>query len=273
MVLPFVLGFAHPGCVAMRRLKAFPGAVLMAAWFGAAAADEGPSVTPYRPSVSTPAALSAPGWLEVELGALRARAEDPPRRNSLPYTLKLAFTPDWGVRVGGDAWVHQVNVDGGNATGGGDTVVVLKHRLGLDDARAFGLELSAKAPTARAGIGSGHPDYGINGIYCADFASDWHTDINLTVTQLGGTAAGTSAWQAGWAAELSRAMGGPWSMTGEVSGTSQRGAGRTSQLLVAGSYAASRRVALDFGATKGLRAASDTWSLFAGITFLTTRLF
>jgi hypothetical protein len=27
-----------------------------------------PSVTPYRPSVSTPAALSAPGWLELEVG-------------------------------------------------------------------------------------------------------------------------------------------------------------------------------------------------------------
>jgi len=257
----------------MRRMKVFPCAVLMSAWLGAAVADEGPSVTPYRPSVSTPAALSAPGWLEVELGALRARAEDPPRRDSLPYTLKLAFTPDWGVRVGGDAWAHQVNADGGDITGGGDTVMVLKHRLALDDARAFGLELSAKVPTARAGIGSGHPDYGINGIYSADLASAWHTDVNLTATKLGGTVAGISAWQAGWAAELSRGLGGPWGVTGEVSGTSQRGAGRTSQLLVAGSYAASRRVALDFGATKGLSAASDTWSIFAGITFLTARLF
>jgi hypothetical protein len=36
----------------------------------AAYADDMPAVTPCRPSVSTPAALSAPGWLEVEAGVL-----------------------------------------------------------------------------------------------------------------------------------------------------------------------------------------------------------
>ncbi|MDQ2928609.1 MAG: hypothetical protein M3R22_10700, partial [Pseudomonadota bacterium] len=31
-------------------------------------ADDSPSTTPYRPSGSTPAALSAPGWIEIEAG-------------------------------------------------------------------------------------------------------------------------------------------------------------------------------------------------------------
>src|SRR5262249_55246135 len=68
---------------------------------GGAGAEDAPAVTPYRPSVSTPAALSAPGWLEVEAGlqADRDRAADA-RRTSLPYTLKLAMTPDWGIRIG-----------------------------------------------------------------------------------------------------------------------------------------------------------------------------
>ena len=74
---------------------------LVAGLFGSlpalAAGSEGtPSVTPYRPSVSTPAALSAPGWLEVEVGALRARGSEDSRRDSLPYSLKLAFSEDWG---------------------------------------------------------------------------------------------------------------------------------------------------------------------------------
>ena len=64
----------------------------------------GPAVVPYRPSVSTPAQLSAPGYLELEAGGLRATGPDRGvARTTLPYTLKLAFTPDWGVRVGGDA--------------------------------------------------------------------------------------------------------------------------------------------------------------------------
>lgn len=84
------------------------------------AADGPPAVTPYRPSVSTPAALSAPGWLEIEGGALRARGSGDTRRDSLPYTLKLAFTPDWGVRLGGDAWVRQTDDTGQRISGAGD---------------------------------------------------------------------------------------------------------------------------------------------------------
>src|SRR5438105_2964593 len=108
---------------------------------GAAHAQDAPSVTPYRPSVSTPAALSAPGWLEVEAGVQSSRAVDPTRRETLPYTLKLAFTPDWGIRVGGDAIVRQRNADGTADHGLGDTSLVLKRRFAVNDASAFGLEL------------------------------------------------------------------------------------------------------------------------------------
>ena len=39
----------------------------------AQSAEDQPSVTPYRPSVSTPAILSAPGWIELEAGIQRDR--------------------------------------------------------------------------------------------------------------------------------------------------------------------------------------------------------
>ena len=69
-------------------------ALALALAMGAAQAQTGelPSATPYRPSVSTPAALSAPGWLEIEAGGLRAGGGGA-RRDSLPFTFKLAFTP------------------------------------------------------------------------------------------------------------------------------------------------------------------------------------
>lgn len=239
----------------------------------AARADDSPTVTPYRPSVSAPAALSAPGWLEIEAGVQNSRGDDPARRASLPYTLKLAFTPDWGIRIGGDAVVHQVGADGSALRGGGDTTAVLKRRFAVSEASAFGLELGAKLPTARAGLGSGHPDVGVTGIYSSDFAENWHTDVNLVATHIGGVDAGVSHWQKSWAAALSRNLTEQWGVVGELSGTQQTGNARTVQALVAASYAFSRAVTLDIGVSRGLSTVSGGWSVFAGITFLTAHLF
>lgn len=239
----------------------------------AAFADDSPAVTPYRPSVSTPAALSAPGWLEVEAGVQSSQAVDPARRRSLPYTLKLAFTPDWGIRIGGDALVWQRDADGSVVRGVGDTTIVLKRRWAVNDAAAFGLELGVKAPTARARLGSGRTDVGLTGIYSADFAENWHTDINLSAIRVGGVDQGLSRLQKGWAAGLSRNLSETWGVVGEVSGTHQSGNGSTSQALVAASYSLSPAVTVDLGVSKGLNAASGGWSLFSGITFLAARLF
>jgi hypothetical protein len=196
--------------------REFRAAILcMAFGFSVSArAHESPTVTPYRPSVSTPAALSAPGWLEIEAGVQNSRGEDPARRTSVPYTLKLAFTPDWGIQIGGDAFVYQVGADGSVARGGGDTTAVVKRRFEVNESSAFGLELSAKLPTARTELGSGHSDFGINGIYSSDFADNWHTDVNLAATRMGGVDEGVARWQKSWAAALSRALTDQWGVVG-----------------------------------------------------------
>ena len=257
----------------------FAGAVAIAvaaamspatAW--AQAADEAPAVTPYRPSVSTPAALSAPGWIEVEAGLAHARGEAQARRDSLPYTLKLAFSDDWGVRLGGDAWVHQRDELGAPLSGGGDTSLVLKRRFGIDKASAFGLELGANFPTARSGLGSGKTDYSINGIYSADLG-DWHTDLNLVGSRLGQVDAGTSRGQLLWAASLSRSLNDRWGIVGELSGTRQRGVAGTAQILGAASYNVSKSLTLDAGVSRSVRSGNADWSVFAGFTVLAARLF
>jgi hypothetical protein len=223
--------------------------------------------------VSTPAALSAPGWLEIEAGVQNSHGDDPARRESLPYTLKLAFTADWGIRVGGDAVVRQVGADGTVLRGGGDTTAVLKRRFAVDEASAYGLELSAKLPTARDGLGNGHSDVGINVIYSSDFAENWHTDLNLVATHIGGVDAGVSRWQKSWATAVSRNVTERWSVVGEFSGIQQNGNARTSQALVAASYAFSRAVTLDIGVSRGLSTPSGGWSVFSGITLLAAHLF
>ncbi len=78
----------------------------------------------------------------------------------MPYTLKYAFTDDWGVRVGRRGVRALCEGDGSRETGFGDTGFILKRRFAVDERSAFGLEVGALYPTARPGLqcGSGKPD-------------------------------------------------------------------------------------------------------------------
>ena len=259
-----------------RRSRIGVAALALAATLpaGAADADDAPSTTPYRPSVSTPAALSAPGWIEIETGFEHDRANAGERRDSLPATVKLAFRPDWGIRVGGEAWVRQSDA-GARTSGFGDLSVVLKRRFAIDEQQAFGLEGGVTVPTARQGIGtgSGKPDYSINAIYSADFAESWHTDLNLVTTRLGQVDPGSARGQLLWAASLARALDERWGIVGEFSGTREGGSSGTSQFLLAASYNVSKRLTLDAGAARSLRSGPPVWSAFTGLTWLAMRLF
>lgn len=262
-----------------RRRRACPhagfaaGLLLAASAQAALGAEDEPSTTPYRPSVSTPAALSAPGWLEIEAGLQHDHGAAGSRRDSVPTTFKLAFTPDWGVRIGQEAWVRQGN-DSGRVSGIGDTSVVLKRRFEVDDKQAFGLEAGVTVPTGRRGIGSssGKPDYGINAIYSADLG-DWHTDLNLVATRLGQVDPGASRTQLLWAASLSRALNDRWGVVGEFSGTRQSGAESTRQFLFAASCNVGKSLTLDAGAARSLRSGVPVWSAFTGFTWLAAKLF
>jgi len=234
-----------------------------------AADDGGPAVVPYRPSVSTPAQLSAPGYLELEAGGLRATGQGDSRA-SLPYTLKLAFTPDWGIHVGGEAWVRD-RFAGSTETGVGDTAVVLKRRFAVSDATAWGLELGETFPTAKSSIGLGHAATTINGIFSSDFAPAWHTDINLNETHLGGSGQ-PSPWQLGWAAAVSRTLTDSWGAVGEFSGTHQTGFD-TAQFLAAASWTQSPAAVFDFGFARGLNDLSPRWQVFAGVTVRLGKVF
>jgi hypothetical protein len=236
------------------------------------AAEEPPSVTPYRPSVSTPATLSAPGWLEFEAGGLSVRADGAVRRDSLPYTVKLAFDPDWGVRVSGEAWVSRTDASDQRSSGLGDSSLVVKRRFAVDEAQAFGLELGVSLPTGAAAVGDATAAWSVNGIYSADLGV-LHTDLNLAATRIGAPDAGVSRLQKLWAASLSGPLGPRWGLLGELSGTGQHGASATSQLLVAATYNASRRLVLDGGFARSLRSDNAQTSIFIGLTALGPRLF
>ena len=234
--------------------------------------EEAPQATPYRPSVSTPAQLSAPGWLEVEAGGLRARFADGSRRDSVPLTLKLAFSPDWGVRVSTDARARLDGPTGERTSGGGDTALILKRRFAVDDASALGLEGGVSLPTAKSGLGSGGTDVFVTAIYSADLPAGLHTDVNLEATRLQRVDAGSGRTQWLWAAALSKVLDDRWGLTIEPSGTRQKGVDGTAQLLGAVTFNASRRLVLDAGLARSLRHGERERSAFAGITWLAVQL-
>lgn len=238
----------------------------------AQAASDDPAATPYRPTVSTPANLSEPGWLELETGGQHLKGGDSAKRDSIPMTLKYAFNPDLGIRVGGDALVWQKNTDGSTLTGIGDTAVILKRRFALDENTAFGLEGGVNLPTAKDGLGSGKTDYLVTGIYSANLGI-YHTDLNLSATRLGQVGDGESRLQTAWATALSRPIDDRWGIAGELSGTLRKGSPSTAQFLVAASYNYSKRIVLDAGTAFGLNHASPDWTVFAGMTMLIGKIY
>jgi len=120
----------------IRRNGCAAALTYLAGTTGAAALEFEP-ITPYRPSVSSPAQLPAAGQIEFEFGGLQQRADDA-RRSATPYFFKLSFTKEWGLLFGGEAHVWQR--DGSDREQGlGDTTVTLKRAWTVDDDSAFGM--------------------------------------------------------------------------------------------------------------------------------------
>lgn len=217
---------------------------------------------------SSPAQLPVVGLLEMEVGGLRVRA-DGARRDSLPVQLRLAFSPEWGLLLGGE--VHVVNYDDArdgapSASGAGDTTVVLKRTWAIDDATGLGLELGVKLATAKDSIGSGKTDTALNAIYSKDLGAV-HMDVNLNFTRFGVVDVDTGRIQTGLSASFSTPLNAQWSVTAELSGTRRSGADRTRQLLGALSYSPSKQLTFDIGMARAAKPSPGATSLFANVVF------
>lgn len=252
---------------------AIAAACFFAALPSAQAENQEAAATPYRPTVSNPAELSEPGWLELELGWQRIKGGSDSRRDSLPVTAKLAFSEDWGVLVGSELGVRRTDSGNNLFTGMGDTMLLLKHRLGGDSEKdgAWGIEAGVKSPTAKDTLGSGKSDYLVNLIYSVDRLGN-RLDLNLNGTRIGASGDGEGRTQYGWAASLSRALDEQWTIFGEVSGAYRRATPSTSQFMAGASYNVSKRVVVDAGMARGLTSAAQDWTAFAGVTVLTAQL-
>jgi hypothetical protein len=237
----------------------------------AASDDDDPSVTPYRPTVSNPADLPAPGFLEAEFGGQRTLGEDHSRNSAAPWLLKYAFDENHGLLLGGNAYVSAQAPGAVQQAGVGDTSLEWKQRFPISEKTAFGIEAGVIAPTAERTLGAGKPVWLVNGIFSADLGA-LHLDLNLGNAHASAHDANVSPWQTTWAAAISWPLSAAWGAAFELSGTHQRGNATTSQGLIAVDYNLSHRVSLDTGVAYGLTSAAHDRSLFAGATVLLGRL-
>ncbi|MDH2916586.1 MAG: hypothetical protein PXX77_06875 [Gallionella sp.] len=231
------------------------------------ASAEEVSVTPYRPTVTNSATLSAPGWVELETGVSAQNNKDGSKQHSLMYLTKFALTSDFGVLIGGDAYLSQTDANAKRVSGVGDTTLLLKHRFVMNEDAALGCEYGVKAPTAATGLGSGKSDLVLNGIYSRNIRGH-SLDVNVNVSKLGDAAANESAYEYGWSGTVFRPVDDQWGVMVEVSGTMREGFMPQSQWLAAASYEWSRRVVLDAGLSAGIDSASHRVALFGGLSVL-----
>lgn len=226
------------------------------------------SATPSRPSVSSSAQLSAPGYFEIESGYQKIKGSDGATRTSFPTRLKYSFSENIGLLLDHELAVGQHGM-GSNIRGEGDTALWLKLKLPSDgkDTTAFGLEAGVIAPTAKDGLGVDKTAYLVNGIVSTELGG-FSVDINLGALHLGSVGAGESHNGWSWAAAASRELTEKWGVTGEFSGAGRRGAATQSQALTALTYKLSNRVVLDAGMAWGINQAAPDWTAFGGIAVL-----
>ena len=228
------------------------------------------TITPYRPSVSSPVQLPLSGHLELEIGGLSTK-NDSAKRNSAPYDLKLAFNEQWGAVITGEAIVQTDDEQGSRTYSLGDTSLILKRAFILDKGTAFGLEAGIKLPTAKDNIGTGETDYSINSIFSHDFGSI-HMDANFNLTHVGFVNDGESSIQKGVAASFSYQLSEQIGLIEELSGVQRRGTPSTLQLLTAFTYSPSKILTFDIGIAAGLNRASQDYSVFFGAVLPVAKL-
>ena len=84
-----------------------------------------PSATPYRPTLSNPAQLSVPGYVEMEIGwqSLKEKPADD-FLHSIPYLFKLAFTDRIGILIDGETLVINDSEGAPTVVGFGDLIFI-----------------------------------------------------------------------------------------------------------------------------------------------------
>ncbi len=233
-----------------------------------------PALNPGRPTITDPAALTAPGWLETELGIQQDLNRD--RIFGTPLLFKLTDRNHrLQYRLASDGYLRL----GDRTDGIGDTYAALHYLLtpmtksGFDVAARFTL----KFPTARRPLGGTQKfDPGLLLIASRDFTK-WglHGDFNFGLSSLSRTALrGTDTSMLLTASLTVPIRGGRWAYTNELVYTSPILGQRASVTTMHGfTYAVHRYEVYDVALQWGLHGDGASFQILFGRTFFLGKLF
>lgn len=237
----------------------------------AARAEEAPICTD-RPTKANAVCTVAAGQWQIESSAADwQRLEDGGSETEIlliaPTFVKLGLTARSDVEVGLSPYVR-VTVDGGRASGFGDTIVRYKHRLTGDGAK---VQIAAipfvKLPTAHRDIGNGKVEGGLAVPISFALAGPVTMTLGPEVDVLDdgdGTGRHAAIVQI---VNLSAPVAPRLTVVGELWGSwnfDPAGSVRQASADVAAAYAVTSKLQLDAGANFGLTRATADIHLYAG---------
>jgi hypothetical protein len=224
-----------------------------------------PEVTPYRPGVGSPAVLSAPGYLELEVGYDRFKSGSS-QSQVLSGLLKYGLNDQFGLLLG-QPW-QQVSDAGAKFSGLGDGLIGLKFVKKLNSEFATGLQLTSSLLTGKQGVfRANKTTNAVTGLLGFDF-SGLHADVNLGLTRLGDVEPGESRNQTGYSLGVSKALEAGWGLGLEVSGTRRSGSASTTALLGSASYTVTKTLAVDASISRSKSAGISATAAGLGFTYL-----
>lgn len=226
---------------------------------------------PGRPTVSTPATLTPPGYVQFESGVLGAeKSGEFSNRTGIETVVKLSLARRFELLVQTEPMVFS---DLGNRTdhrpgevfAGFQTVV--KHGEGLQPTVSVSYFRRLYAsPAPELDLGTNRQ----SALLLVSFdVKKFHVDTNGIVTEQITDERGIHRAQFGQTLSISHPVCGKLSFSGELWHFSQPlTRSNAVGLLLAPSYNVNRFLVLDGGFNRGLTSTSTRWEIFAGFTFL-----
>jgi hypothetical protein len=269
-----VLGFWPPNAKITKRMRIvviFLMVFLGLAQAGSAQNEKADEVeaNPARPTVSTPATITPPGYLQFETGMLAARhSPEFSSQQGLNEVVKLSFSPRLELFADTGPFVHSRVLDRG--TNGTAEVF-----LGLQGVvhRGEGANPTVAVSYGRRIYGGDTPDLDLGSprnsllLLASADVKGFHYDLNSMFNEV--IEGATHRGQFGQSLSVSHPLAGKLGISVEVWHFTQPFLrGNAVGNLWAWSYTARHKLVFDGGFNRGLTSTSTRWEYFVGFTYL-----
>jgi hypothetical protein len=234
-------------------------------------AEDAPAANPGRPTVSTPATLTSPEYLQFEVGGIGAEKSGGfANRFSLEAVAKLSLNRRFELIAAAEPFAV-ADIGESTRTSTGDFfagVQALVHH-------GEGLHPSVAVSYFRRLYSGSAPDFDIgssrqSALLLVSFdAGKFHVDTNGFVNEQISDSGAVHRAQFGQTLSISHPLIANTGLTGELWHFTQPfDRANAAGLLIAPTYNVSRWLVIDVGFNRGLTATSTRWEIFAGFTYL-----